>query len=288
MKKFDKNYSGFVEFNIRCKHIVKRFFIEALATFKKCHISPKSAGFLRFTKIFNITVLLWILYYFSSRNLLPAPFNLYSYTLFDFVFQYFQSIATVEIWGTKENDSSEWLILRSSRLLSNDEIVSNENHGYSRKNIADLLELDEKSIEEQYESLISEGFNQNSIKWKIFGKHTPRVVRIANQINKTIDMELIRALKSDSCYEGIEVISLKESKNGRIKSFFRKYKIFVPHVLLFLGAIVAASLKEPFSAVLLVILLFILIIFFFVKIRKCTYIMEMNRKSRNRYIGLDY
>ncbi|GAB65590.1 hypothetical protein PCYB_063220 [Plasmodium cynomolgi strain B] len=206
-----------------------------------------------------------------------------------FVNLIYTSVATVEIWSTKENHICEWLIWKPSRLLSKEEIVIKENHGHSKKNIADLLELDEVTIEEHYESLMSEGFNKNSIKWKIFGNHTPQVEKITNQINKTIDLELIRALKSDSYYQGNYLVSVKESKIERIKSFFCKYKIFSPHVVLFLGVILSSSLKEPVSAVLLVILLFILIIYFFMKIRKCTYIMEINRKSRNNYVGfMDY
>ncbi|CAG9481888.1 Plasmodium exported protein, unknown function [Plasmodium vivax] len=265
MKKFDTNYSRFVEFYIYCKHIVKRFFIKALATFTKCHLSPKSTGFLFLTEIFIATVLLWIFYSFSS------------------------SVATVEIWSAKENHMCEWLVRKPSRLLSKEEIKTNGKNGYSRKNIADLLELDEESIEEHYESLMSEGFNKNSIKWKIFGKYTPKVEKIVNQINKRIDLELIRALKSDCYYQGNDLVSIKESKRERIKSFFCKYKIFSPHVVLFLGAILASSFSQAIPAVLLVILLFILIVFFFIKIRKCTYIMEMNRKSRNIYLGfMDY
>lgn len=262
MKKFDTNNSRSEKFNVQCKHIVKRFLIKVLATFTKCHILPKSRRFLFLSEIFNATVLLWIIYYFSS------------------------SAGTVEIWSTQENHTCDWLILKpNSRLLSNEEIETKDNNGYSRRNISHLLDLDEETIEEQYESLLSEGFDKNSIKWKIFGKYTPKVRKFAYEINKNIDLELMRALKSDYYYDGNNFVSVKESKTNRIKAFFYKNKIFVPHVLLFLGAILAVLLKEPISAALFVIFLFLLIIYSFIKIRKCTYIMEMNRKSRSMYLG---
>ncbi|ANQ07145.1 Uncharacterized protein PCOAH_00013270 [Plasmodium coatneyi] len=266
MKKIDTNNSRSDKFNVQCKRIVKRFFTKASATFTNGHISPKSRRFLFLTEIFKVTVLLWIIYYFSS------------------------SVATVEIWSTKENHNSDWPILKpNSRLLSKEEIEIKENHGYSRKNISDLLELDEETIEEQYKSLLSEGFNKNSLKWKIFGKYTPQVRKFAYEINKKIDLELMRALKSDCYYEGDNLDSVRGSKIKRLKSFLCKHKIFAPHVVIFLGAILAASFKEPISAVLLVILLFILIVIFFKKIRKWIYIMEMHRKSRNMYLGfMDY
>ncbi|EUD64263.1 hypothetical protein C922_05350 [Plasmodium inui San Antonio 1] len=211
MKKFDTNCSRSVEFNIHCKNIVRRFFIKALAIFTKCHLSPKLKGFLFFSEISIVTVLLWIFHYNSS-------------------------VATVEIWSPKENHICEWLIWKPSRLLSKEEIATKENHGYSRKNIAHLLELDEESIEEHYESLMCEGFNKNSIKWKIFGKYTPQVEKIMNKINRTIDLELIHALKSDSYNEGNDLASVKESKIERIKSFFcNHFCCFVSHFSVYIN-----------------------------------------------------
>ncbi|GAW80079.1 Plasmodium exported protein, unknown function [Plasmodium gonderi] len=267
MKNLDNNYTT-VEQHIYYTHLDDKFSTKTSACFKKCYnLSPNSKEILFFTEILVCIALIWTCYCFNTY------------------------IATVEIWNNEIDNIYEGSTFRSSRSLSKEENKSLINNKHCTKNIADLLELDKDAIEKEYASLVSYGLKNNTFKLNIFGKYTPQVSNFVNQINKTIDLELLRALKLDYYFyqDKNYSVSVKKSKLHQIKLFFCKYKIFIPHIILFLGAIIASSLREPFSSVILIIMLFILITYFFERTRKCIYIVDMQRKYKNTLLGfVDY
>ncbi|SBT02578.1 Plasmodium exported protein, unknown function [Plasmodium ovale] len=181
------------------------------------------------------------------------------------------------------------LNVRPFRVLSKAKGKKKVESANSTKNVADLLELDENTIEAQYESLKSSSFNENSLLFKLCGKCAPPLLKFISKINKAIELEVILALKNDTNKNDSNSDMTKKHKWKKFGNFFFKYKIFSPLIPHIVGLFVSILFKETISAMVLAVLLVLIVIYFFNKIKECTRIMEMHRKSRDMYIGfMDY